>query len=191
MYQVSDRTSVIGPSAAGVHPYSLGFLWPCLVTLACIGVLLLLLPCTRKSLERKKKPTGADLIGCSKPEVLRGCLPLVRDLWISILRQIFPTQESDQGLLHCRQILSQLSYQGSPGKLLCQFICLSYKGLKLFCKNSRFCLQNQMQLWNQSIQTTEALQFAFSNCSQWGGRWGLGRRKMPCEGTWLAEQMKQ
>ena len=27
-------------------------------------------------------------------------------------RGIFPTQDSDQGLLHCRRILSQLSYQG-------------------------------------------------------------------------------
>ena len=27
---------------------------------------------------------------------------------------IFPTQRSNLGLLHCRQILSQLSYQGSP-----------------------------------------------------------------------------
>ena len=31
----------------------------------------------------------------------------------SLLHQIFPTQESNQGLLHCRQILYQLSYQGS------------------------------------------------------------------------------
>ena len=30
-----------------------------------------------------------------------------------LLQGIFPTQESNQGLLHCRQILSQLSYQGS------------------------------------------------------------------------------
>ena len=30
------------------------------------------------------------------------------------LQGIFPTQESNQGLLHCRQILYQLSYQGSP-----------------------------------------------------------------------------
>ena len=27
---------------------------------------------------------------------------------------IFPTQELNPGLLHCRQILYQLSYQGSP-----------------------------------------------------------------------------
>ena len=30
------------------------------------------------------------------------------------LLQIFTTQESNQGLLHCRQFLYQLSYEGSP-----------------------------------------------------------------------------
>ena len=33
---------------------------------------------------------------------------------LSLLQRIFPTQESNQGLLHCRQILYQLSYSGSP-----------------------------------------------------------------------------
>ena len=33
---------------------------------------------------------------------------------LSFLQGIFPTQESNWGLLHCRQILYQLSYQGSP-----------------------------------------------------------------------------
>ena len=33
---------------------------------------------------------------------------------ISFSGGIFPTQESNPGLLHCRQILSQLSYKGSP-----------------------------------------------------------------------------
>ena len=33
---------------------------------------------------------------------------------LSLLQRIFLTQESNQGLLHCRQILNQLSYQGSP-----------------------------------------------------------------------------
>ena len=32
-----------------------------------------------------------------------------------LLQQIFPTQESNWGLLHCRQIFYQLSYQGSHG----------------------------------------------------------------------------
>ena len=31
-----------------------------------------------------------------------------------LLQRIFPTQESNPGLLHCRQILYQLSYEGSP-----------------------------------------------------------------------------
>ena len=33
---------------------------------------------------------------------------------LSLLQGIFPTQESNPGLLHCMQILYQLSYQGSP-----------------------------------------------------------------------------
>ena len=33
---------------------------------------------------------------------------------LSLLQGIFQTQELNQGLLHCRQILYQLSYQGSP-----------------------------------------------------------------------------
>ena len=32
---------------------------------------------------------------------------------LSLLQGIFPTQGSNQGLLHCRRILYQLSYQGS------------------------------------------------------------------------------
>ena len=32
---------------------------------------------------------------------------------LSLLQWIFPTQESNQGLLHCRQILYQLSYEGT------------------------------------------------------------------------------
>ena len=33
---------------------------------------------------------------------------------LSLLQEIFPTQESNPGLPHCRQILYQLSYKGSP-----------------------------------------------------------------------------
>ena len=37
---------------------------------------------------------------------------------ISLLQWTFPTQESNQGLPHCRRILYQLSYQGSSCFLL-------------------------------------------------------------------------
>ena len=33
---------------------------------------------------------------------------------LSLLQGIFPTQESNRGLLHCRWLLCQLSYEGSP-----------------------------------------------------------------------------
>ena len=33
---------------------------------------------------------------------------------LSLLQRIFPTQELNRGLLHCRRILYQLSHQGSP-----------------------------------------------------------------------------
>ena len=36
---------------------------------------------------------------------------------LSLLQGLIPTQESNWGLLHCRWILYQLSYQGSPSHL--------------------------------------------------------------------------
>ena len=33
---------------------------------------------------------------------------------LSLLQGIFPTQELNQGLLHCRRILYQMNYQGNP-----------------------------------------------------------------------------
>ena len=36
---------------------------------------------------------------------------------LSLLQWIFPAQESNWGLLHCRQILYQLSYHGSQEEL--------------------------------------------------------------------------
>ena len=43
-----------------------------------------------------------------------------------LLQEIFLTQESNPGLLHCRQMIYQLSYEGSPEKVIgitnCHFI---------------------------------------------------------------------
>ena len=36
---------------------------------------------------------------------------------LSLLQWIFTTQEQNQGLLHCRGILYQLTYQGSPSQM--------------------------------------------------------------------------
>ena len=42
----------------------------------------------------------------------------------SPLQGIFPTQESNPGLLHCRQILYHLSHQRSPCYNLCVCVCV-------------------------------------------------------------------
>ena len=47
---------------------------------------------------------------------------------LSLLQWIFPTQESNRGLLHCRWILYQLSYQGSP---------IHYKFISSFVKKKK------------------------------------------------------
>ena len=51
---------------------------------------------------------------------------------LSLLKGIFTTQESNWGLLHCRWILFQLSYQGSPSLKISQ-----YKSHKLKNKENK------------------------------------------------------
>ena len=41
---------------------------------------------------------------------------------LSLLQRIFPNQESNQGLLHCRQILYKLRYQGNTPRTICNVI---------------------------------------------------------------------
>ena len=58
------------------------------------------------------------------------------------LQWIFPTQESNQGLLHCRPILYQLSYQGSPNVIMWlllnqQFFHQKWGWQKLFFDSSQ------------------------------------------------------
>ena len=54
--------------------------------------------------------------------------------WVtsSFFQQIFPTQELNWGLLHCRWILYQLSYQGSPPETL-RVLCYHSRLLLPFC----------------------------------------------------------
>ena len=48
------------------------------------------------------------------PAELQGKSKNPRVFILSHLQQIFPGQDSHKGILHCRRILYQLSYQGSP-----------------------------------------------------------------------------
>ena len=52
---------------------------------------------------------------------------------LSLLQWIFPTQESNPGLPHCKWILYQLSHQGSPSAKKVQFSSLqSLSRVRLF-----------------------------------------------------------
>ena len=52
---------------------------------------------------------------------------------LSLLQEIFLTQELSQGLLHCRQILYQLSYQGITSKYTPKLFLKVIKYLFLEC----------------------------------------------------------
>ena len=52
---------------------------------------------------------------------------------LSLLQWIFPTQESNWGLLYCRQILYQLNYQGNPILKLNPNILVKVKVKSLSC----------------------------------------------------------
>ena len=60
---------------------------------------------------------------------------------LSFLQGIFPSQELNQGLLHCRQILYPLSYEGSPKWRYWLFIYWTAVGSILgnLCKTFKWC----------------------------------------------------
>ena len=61
-------------------------------------------------------PLGSSVHGILQARILEWVA-------ISLLQGIFPTQESNPGLLHCRQILYHLSYNESPHPALEPFQC--------------------------------------------------------------------
>ena len=65
---------------------------------------------------------------------------------LSLLQGIFPTQESNQGLLCCRWTLYQLSYQGSPAPALSSVQSLSRVWLcdPMDCSTPGFPVHHQL-----------------------------------------------
>ena len=73
-------------------------------------------------LQQRRRLLGSPLQACALQETLKHSEAALAS-WkptnagvgsVSLLQWIFLTQESNWGLLHCRHILYQLSYQGSP-----------------------------------------------------------------------------
>ena len=92
------------------HPYSfvLGFL--CIYIYMCLGVL-----------SRSVVSDSCYPIDCSTARLLCSWDSPGKNTGVGchfLLQGIFLTQESNLGLLHCRQTLYQLNYEGSP------YICI-------------------------------------------------------------------
>ena len=84
---------------------------------------------------------------------------------LSLLQRIFPTQELNQGFLHYRWVLYQLSYQGSPQfssvqSLSCLTLCnpmnRSTPGLPVHCQLLEFT-QTHIHQVSDAIQPSHPL----------------------------------
>ena len=77
----------------------------------------ILVACCAVCLVTQSCPTVCDPVDCSLPGTsVHGDSPCKNtgEGCHALLQGIFPTQGLNPGLLHCRQILYRLSYQGSP-----------------------------------------------------------------------------
>ena len=95
----------------GSHSVVSDSLWPHRVLQARI-LEWVTIPFSRGSSQTRSPVLQADSLPAEppgKPKNTGGCS-------LSLLQGIFLTQELNQGRLHCRRILYQLSYQGSPPK---------------------------------------------------------------------------
>ena len=91
-------------------------------------------------------------------------------LSLSLLQGKFPTQELNRGLLHCRRILYQLSYQGSPWN----FTNLNIHRLFSFGSFSKggLMLKLKLQYFGHLMQRTDS----FEKTLMLGGIEGRRRR---------------
>ena len=81
-------------------------------------------PFSRRSSFPGIEPRSRSLQADSLPAEPRGKPKNTGVASLSLLLWIVPTQELNQGLLHCRRILYQLSYQGSL--LFMYYLCEKY-----------------------------------------------------------------
>ena len=84
------------------------------------------IPFSRGSSQLRIEPRTPALQADSLPSELPGKPQNTGLDSLSLLQGIFPTQGSNWGLLHCRRILYQPSYRGSPWNCLCKWTVFSH-----------------------------------------------------------------
>ena len=84
---------------------------------------------------------------------------------LSLLQGIFPAQESNWGLLHCRWILYQLSYQGSPFLRVSLCICSVLYMLSNFFPIYHFISSEMLStVVNYSMTSVPDISLLVTNC---------------------------
>ena len=84
---------------------------------------------------------------------------------LSLLQGIFPAQESNWGLLHCRWILYQLSYQGSPFLRVSLCICSVLYMLSSFFPIYHFISSEMLStVVNYSMTSVPDISLLVTNC---------------------------
>ena len=84
---------------------------------------------------------------------------------LSFLQGIFPTQGSNPGFLHCRQILYQLSYEGSPLTLTQDMGNWGHSLLRLMKRKSQPLQDNKEGSEAPSLTLTLNAHSPFPTCS--------------------------
>jgi len=86
---------------------------------------------------------------------------------LSLLQGIFPTRKSNQGLLHCRQILYQLSNEVGAKKIG----YLTILQLLVYACQEHACTTNNIWLWlREEAQSYLGYLVSTSQCRQWPER---------------------
>ena len=92
-----------------------------------------------------------------------------------LLQGIFPTQLSNQGLLHCRQILYQLSYKGNPPLLSYMYIKkLNHMYLCIYA-HEKGTTEDEMAGWHHGLDGHEF---------EWTPGVGDGQGSLACCNSW-------
>ena len=101
-------------------------------------------------------PTLCDPKGCSTPGSSVSGDSAGKNTGVgchALLQGFFPTQGSNPGLLHCRQILYQLSHQGSPRIMECVVYSFSRGSSQEKNQGLLHCRQILYQLSHQGSPT--------------------------------------
>ena len=105
---------------------------------------------------------------------------------LSLLRRIFPTQELNWGLLHCKQVLYQLSYQGSPLINLIAAAAKSLQSCPTLCDPINSSPPGSAIPGILQAKTLEWVAIFFSSVWKWKVKVKLLSRVRPSATPWTA-----